>query len=891
MCAAVALLVSTFSAVAGPVQTVVLENFEGAAPVVADVTTANSASPGAGYSTHAIVTETGSKRLRMQDTGGFRNGLVVTIPNAIPEPGNFLITADIKVDSTSAGPIRTFGMGAKIGAPTTAKILDVNAGYVLNLDSYPTNGATLGYQTVGAAVQAAPGGTFPKALTLYFGTNVSGSPTDGKGNFTGSHRGSADSWPTATNTSSVYIDNIKRVGPGNFGDERHVWISIGDSITNLTHLRNTIDMAYANGFNCIDILVRYRANHYYVPNRDIYSGPNPEPYAPGANAGNDPIQAAIDRGHELGMRVYGAFSTFLMTDGHDNYPSYLPANTRTYYYSGGSNPPVLQNTTHDTEGVWMDPAYSVSQTYIRNLVLDLVRNYDLDGIIFDRIRYQGTNFGYNPHAMAEMGFNFNLPPAPTDAAWVAARKQRLAKFLAETYEAITDIKPWMIVGTVPIAYGTGMYDTYNRVLQDWPLWSKQKVRNRAISFGAQDLIQPQFYRQWNTSGANNKAPLANRTLMTKAAYGDTASQAMDYGLMPGANTNVAPLFYTEIIYNPDDALNTANAIAENICDTQTPSYFMNGSGVFNARGLFVTQGGDTKNIMTRIHEAATPCGDAMAPGAPLSDFLMKEGWDNTPPLAVTGATAVSAGYFANLTWTPPAPAADGESASRYLVYASTSAAVPPYYANQLSPGTDITGNSYTAGPFPSSGNYYFRIVPVDDYNNKGPGTVVGPVLLQSSTVIVESRLPNGNLTPSPTYAESPAMAHTTSKSTAEGLSGSGARYSSTVNLVATFRPNLPVPGKYNVYVTMGAGSNNNADAAFTITGSGTPVTGNVALKNSNSAVVNQWLKIGTDVPFAAGTGGTVAFRNINGNSGTARFVMDAVRFELSESSVEDWQLY
>lgn len=885
-----AFFVSTFSAVAGPVQTVVLQDFEGAAPVVSDVNQTNSASPGVGYSTHAIVAEMGSKRLRMQDTGGFRNGLVVTIPDAIPEPGNFLITADIKVDSTPAGPIRTFGMGAKVGMPTTSKILDVNAGYVLNLDSYPTNGAALGYQTVGAAVQAEPGGTFPKALSLYFSTNVSGSPTDTRGNFTGSHRGTADSWPTATNSSSVYIDNIKRVGPGKFGDERHAWISIGDNFTNLTNLRNTIDTAYANGFNCIDILVRYRANHYYIPNRDIYSGPNPEPYAPGASAGSDPIQAAIDRGHELGMRVYGAFSTFLMTDGHDSYPSYLPANTRTYYYNGAGTPPIPQTTAHDSEGVWMDPAYSVSQTYTRNLVLDLVRNYDLDGIIFDRIRYQGTSFGYNPQAMAEMGFNFNSPPAPTNAAWVAARKQRLAQFLAETYEAITDIKPWMIVGTVPIAYGTGMSDTYNRVLQDWPLWSKQKVRNRVISFGAQDLIQPQFYRQWDSGGSNN-APGANRTLMTKAAYGDTASQAMDYGLMPGANTNVAPLFYTATISNPTDALNTANAIAANICDTQTASYFMNGSGVFSARGLFVTQGGDTKNIITRIHEASTPCGDAMAPGAPLPDFLMKEGWDSTPPLAVTGASAVSSGYFATLSWTPPAPAADGESASRYLIYTSTSSAVPPYYANQVDPATVITGSSYTVGPFPSSGNYYFRIVPVDAYNNKGPSTVVGPVMMQSANIVVESRLPNGNLTPSPTYTESPAMAHTTSKSSAEFLTGSGARYSATVNLVATYRPNLPVAGKYNVYVTMGPGGNNSADAAFTITGSGAPVTGNVALKNSNSAVVNQWLKIASDVPFAAGTGGTVAFRNINGNSGTARFVMDAVRFELSESSVEDWQLY
>src|SRR5690606_6103560 len=149
------------------------------------------------------------------------------------------------------------------------------------------------------------------------------------------------------------IDNIKRIGPGNFGEERHLWISVGDGFTNLATLENYIQQAFANGFNSIDILVRYRANRYFNNNRDFSTYTNNEPYAGGANDSNDPIQYAIDRGHELGMRVYGAFSTFLVTDGHNSYPGVMPGGSVTYMYNGGS--PVPQTTSDDSSGLWADP--------------------------------------------------------------------------------------------------------------------------------------------------------------------------------------------------------------------------------------------------------------------------------------------------------------------------------------------------------------------------------------------------------------------------------------------------------------------------------------------------------------------------------------------------------
>jgi len=884
-----ATLLAPLTVPATPVQTLVIEDFEGALPPVAKATQANSSSGGDSFSdVPVLATESGGQRLKLADPGGGYNGSVVTLTGVFPEPGHYLVTADIKVASTSAGPIYTYGMAAKVGQPSTAKVLDGNAGYVMNLVDNPTNGAAFGYQTIGASVQVPAGGTFPKDLTLYFGTDPSGSPASGHsafGDFSGSHRGPNASLPIASNTSAIYVDNIKRIGPGNFGEERHAWISVGDGFTNLSTLNNHIQQAYNNGFNCIDILVRYRTNRYYNNNRDSSTYLNNEPNIGGTSDGNDPIQYAIDRAHELGMRVYGSFSCFLATDG-SSYPSVLPAGSINYIYNSGS--PIPQPGS----GLWTDPGRADVRAYTINIAMDIVQNYDLDGIIFDRIRYDDREYGYNPQALLDMGYAPGTVPAPTNAVFMQRRRDAITTFLHDAYEAITDLKPWMVVGTVPVAYGTGMNDTYNHLFQSWPDWSAEPTANRVVAFGAQDLTQPQFYRQWSS------APVANQTLMTKALYGDLTANSMDFGLMPGANTNVAPLFYTEELQDETDAVNTANAIATNICDTQTASYYMNGNGVYNVSEMFNSIVGSP--LISRIRAATTPCGpDVMMPRAPLSDFLMKEGYDNTPPNPVT-ATANNSGGLVTLNWDTPAPAEDGEVPTRYLVYRSTSASVPAYYATQLAITQTISGNSYTDGPFAVGGTYYYRVVAVDDYNNKSTSVVIGPYTVTAApSAIVESRTSGGGLTPSPTYVESAgAMADTTSKSGAPGVTAPGSRYGTTVNQTATFRPNLPSAGGYDVFVTLddaSSGSNNNALTGFTITGSGSPVTGQVRLVGTDGSLANTWKLLASDVPFAAGTAGTISFKNLDGDGGGAltgnRFVMDAVKFQLSSTSVDDWQLY
>lgn len=689
------------------VSTVLLEDFEsGATHGATAVTLANSSTYANSNTVATNVSESGSKRLRLMDADGGANGCVIVFTDTLTTAGNYIVTADVKVNNSSA-VIGSFGMAAVAGQPSPVKVSDTNAGYVMNLSG--SGDAALGYQTIGAALNVKDG-VFPRALTLYFSTNPSGNdynaPTDGVFRYT--HRTTTATW-AAGSSNAVYIDNIKLIGSGNFGEDRHYWVSAGNSYNNLARVQFYIDITKNNHFNCVDILARFRTDAYYVPNRDYATYPNPEPYGTLVSGGtpgpkNDPLQYLIDHCHEAGIKAYISFSTFLATP-NDTYPSVLPSGSQTWIYNEGS--PRPQVSADSSEGIWADVGRADVRQHLINVLCDIVQNYDVDGVIFDRIRYEHSDYGYNPAALAEMGISGT--PLPSDANFIAKRRQAVTTFLHDAYEAATNIKPWVVVGTVPIIYGTSFYSTYSDVMQFWPAWSAVPTRNRVISFGAEDCIQPQAYRSGSAYGPYNTVYL------DLGRYGDRASYALDYGLMPGANVNFSPLFYHPS--SGDSAQSLLNA--QNVCDARNKE--CNGNGIYSA---------DT--VRSDIHLIRTSnsgsCGmDVYASPAPNADFLMKSGYDNTPPNPVTNLILAAAGSRrVNLSWTIPAPAADGETATRFLIYRGVVAGVKQYYATLCNKTQIVSNGSYT-DTTPDTGNYYYRVVPADRYNNYGAAAEAGPV--------------------------------------------------------------------------------------------------------------------------------------------------------------------
>lgn len=162
-----------------------------------------------------------------------------------------------------------------------------------------------------------------------------------------------------------------------------------------------------------------------------------------------------------------------------------------------------------------------------------------------------------------------------------------------------------------------------------------------------------------------------------------------------------------------------------------------------------------------------------------------------------------------------------------------------------------------------------------------------------SVVIVESRDSGGAVTSSPTYQESgTVLSNDSIKSTAAGLSGFGSRYVEydVPNMDAdnaTFTPDIPIGGKYEVFATWGADANA-ANIQITVNhrnGAAVSVESQIPSSFGGLSNANLWLSLGEfwfDVGQDAPTGSVnISEEGVNAQPSGAlprRVYFDAARW-------------
>lgn len=132
---------------------------------------------------------------------------------------------------------------------------------------------------------------------------------------------------------------------------------------------------------------------------------------------------------------------------------------------------------------WMNPLVPEVRNLMKSVVLDAVRNYDLDGIQFDDRLAWPVQFGYDNYTraqyLAETGQQ--VPASYNNSAFKAWRAQKVTAFAQEIIAAIRAERPGIIISSSP-AVGGWAYDNY---LVDWPQWQQ---------LGMFDEFVPQVYR-------------------------------------------------------------------------------------------------------------------------------------------------------------------------------------------------------------------------------------------------------------------------------------------------------------------------------------------------------------------------------------------------------------
>ena len=193
----------------------------------------------------------------------------------------------------------------------------------------------------------------------------------------------------------------------------------------------------------------------------------------------DPIKEIIDAGHKAGIKVHAWFEFgFAYNYGDSNciwqqkQPNWLGRN-------------IKGEALQKNKFFWWNSMHPEVQEFMTNLVLEVVKKYDIDGIQGDdRLPAMPSEGGYDTltRAMYAAENAGAQPPADNkDSVWVQWRANKLSTYIKDLYKKVKVAKPNCTVSWAPSIYPWSK----EQYLQDWPAW---------LNGGYADYILPQLYR-------------------------------------------------------------------------------------------------------------------------------------------------------------------------------------------------------------------------------------------------------------------------------------------------------------------------------------------------------------------------------------------------------------
>lgn len=176
---------------------------------------------------------------------------------------------------------------------------------------------------------------------------------------------------------------------------------------------------------------------------------------------------------------------------------------------------------------WLDPGVTAVQDHLALIATDLVKNYAVEGIQLDRIRYPELDPKTNPNAKLLTGYSqaavdrYNQEkgktgkPKPTDADWVAWRRDQVTETVRKIREAVRAVRPNVQISAGAITFGAPPHSReeyvsqsapYTSVLEDWVGWGEKGLvdTNVLMNFKAVDRGLQADFEAWQDFALANK---------------------------------------------------------------------------------------------------------------------------------------------------------------------------------------------------------------------------------------------------------------------------------------------------------------------------------------------------------------------------------------------------
>jgi uncharacterized lipoprotein YddW (UPF0748 family) len=256
-----------------------------------------------------------------------------------------------------------------------------------------------------------------------------------------------------------------------------------------------LDHAVKANLNAVVFQVRPVCDAFYDSRLEPWSyyltgvmGKAPSPYY-------DPLQFVVEESHKRGLELHAWFNPYRA--GHPSWKPPVAAN-----HISKTRPDLVRK--YDTY-LWLDPGLREVQEYSLEVIMDVVRRYDIDGIHIDDYFYP---YPTKDARNREMDF-------PDGAAWkiyTAAggklsredwRRESINTFVHELYDSVKASKPWVKVGISPF----GIWQPGSpKPIEGFNAYAKLYADSRKwLASGWLDYCSPQLY--WPIQETNHSFPV------------------------------------------------------------------------------------------------------------------------------------------------------------------------------------------------------------------------------------------------------------------------------------------------------------------------------------------------------------------------------------------------
>ena len=322
------------------------------------------------------------------------------------------------------------------------------------------------------------------------------------------------------------------------------------------------DVASAKG-NAIFAEIRRRGDSYYL--KSIEPPAEDPAYSPSFDA----LAYLIERAHTRGIEVHAWFPVNQLWTPPD--PPKNPEHAFNKHGPGASGDDMWMsiNSAGKISGS-VDPAHPAVFRYLLDVILEPAKNYDLDGLHLDYIRYNEDGIhGYNPTALERFRRLYGRTGVPDalDPDFSQFRRDQVTALVRQVYLRAYAIRPSIKISAAVITWGNGprsdeeflSSDAYSRVFQDWRGWLEEGILDIAIPMNYfREQQFPGFLDRWLEFEKDRQ--YRRMTLIGLASYLNTVPDSMAQwtrALAPSQNGNRAAglVFYSYASTNtlPDNS--------------------------------------------------------------------------------------------------------------------------------------------------------------------------------------------------------------------------------------------------------------------------------------------------------------------------------------------------